>query len=148
MLNRFPTSSGQLYFGRMPNLETLEELKNEHFDAIWNLGAELAPILAIEKQFIKTVIHGNIPDFGVPSDPNEFIGQLSRVIGMLRSGKKVFLHCGEGRGRTGLALACIKVMMDGSSAEKALRAAHMTCGGPETSKQCHFVHKFQQALKY
>jgi hypothetical protein len=136
-----------LYFGPIPDLGVLEALEEQKFDCVWNLGKELSPIIAIEKEYVPLVLHGNIPDYGVPKDVGSFVGQLDKVVGLLRSGKKVFAHCFGGQGRTSLALASISVMF-GASAEDALRAANSAAHGPDTKEQAEFVRKLEKAIRY
>src|SRR5271166_175773 len=147
LLKRLPTPSGELYHGPMPDLGVLEELEEQGFDAIWNMGKELRPIIAIEQHYVPLVLHGDVPDYGTPKDIGHFVGQLQKIVGMLRAGKKIYLHCHGGVGRTSLALASIKVMF-GSSAEAALKSAYNAAGGPETKSQIEFVRRLEQSIKY
>ena len=146
MLRKF-SGSGECYYGSTPNLEVLEKLEEDKFDCVWNLAKEGSAIVHIERKYVPLVLHAGIDDYKAPKDVGGFVGQLDKVVGMLRSGKKVFVHCNFGCGRTGLALASIAVMM-GSDAETALNKAYSACSGPESKIQAEFVHKLAQSIRY
>lgn len=139
-LRRFPTSSGDLYYGPHPNVKTLKALKSMGIDAIWNLASELKLMVPYEKLYAKEVLFGNINDFGVPDD-SSFTSQLDRVVSLLKRGKKVFIHCFGGIGRTSTALAAIKVSLEGTDAKEALDLAGKYAHGPETYEQDEYVEK-------
>jgi hypothetical protein len=139
-LDRFPTNSGALYFGPLPDAKVLKTLKTAGIDAIWNLASELKLIVPYEKLYVKEVIFGNINDLGIPTD-SSFVSQLDRVVSLLKKGKKVFVHCFGGIGRTSTALAAIKVALEGIEASKALAIAEKYAKGPETFEQDEYVEK-------
>lgn len=141
MVKRFPTSSGALYFGPLPKVAVLKHLKSLHIDAIWNLAAELNLMVPYEKNYAPEVIFGNVPDYESPKNGDEFLSQLNRVISLLRAGKKVFVHCFGGHGRTGMSLAAIKVIMDKMPADKALSLAFDYTTGPESEEQDEYIEE-------
>jgi protein-tyrosine phosphatase len=142
-MKRAPTSVGELYVGSFWDVqELLKESPPPHFDLIWNLAEELVDFES-EETLCDRLLFGMIPDFAVPSDREFFFRQLGEVISALRNGKKVLTHCMEGHGRSGLALACIKMKLDGLQANAVLDFAMQICDGPENEDQCQFVRNLQ-----
>jgi protein-tyrosine phosphatase len=146
-MRRFPTNSGELYYGRAPDYKTLAKLRDMGVDLIWNLAQELDIFVVHEKSYVPHVLHGNISDYDVPSNGSQFLKQVNQVAAMLRGGKKVFIHCMAGHGRTGLALAALGVVLNGKTAKTALIASRAASGGPETPDQVHFVKQLAHYLK-
>lgn len=58
-----------------------------------------------EMQF--EVIQFPIKDFGVPKSKNKTRMFVDQLIGFLKEGKNILIHCVGGNGRTGLLLACL-----------------------------------------
>jgi Tyrosine phosphatase family len=84
-----------------------------------------------------------IPDMGVPGDTGAFRRFLLDLLGRLRAGETVYLHCLAGRGRTGTALACLLVLA-GEKRREAV-AAVRGCYQPdavENDGQRRFVEAF------
>src|SRR5580704_3490723 len=48
-----------------------------------------------------------IPDHGLPAQPAQMSAIIEEVLGALRAGQRVYLHCRAGIGRTGLAVGCL-----------------------------------------
>jgi protein-tyrosine phosphatase len=138
-LNRFPTKHGELYYGRMPDSNTLKKLKKENISCIWNLAAELDFLIKTEKSFVPIVIHGNIKDYSIPDNLSKFVEQLNTIAAILKSEKKVFIHCLAGMGRSGMALAAIDILLNGNKADIALKHAKAATSGPETNEQKDLV---------
>jgi len=145
-LRRFPTSSGSLYYGPMPTEKDLRLIKKNKIDVIWNLAKELGHVADIEKTIVPNVIEGNVQDFSVPSNMNLFMAQVNQVAAFLRAGKKVFVHCHGGRGRTGLALAALKIALDKVDAKKALKLVKTLVNGPDTQEQKEFIEFYAPFL--
>jgi hypothetical protein len=130
------TKSGELYIGRVPSLD---ELANSGgFDIIWNLAKEFEWFQSIELEYANKVILGNINDYETP-ELIHFKLQLQVVVQCLNAGGKVLVHCFGGRGRTGMALACIKNSLEGMSVKDSLAFTKTACNGPETNAQIEFV---------
>lgn len=137
-MEKFPTDRGSLYFGSNPTDEELEELKTFGITLVWNLGEELTIEVDLEREFA-IVVHTAISDNSVPSDIESFISDMNIVCKHLDEGGKVFVHCLHGKGRTGTALACLEMVLNGRLSAEALILAKKYCNGPEKSNQIEFV---------
>lgn len=138
-LNKFPLNDFDVYFGAVPDITTFELLEKLGIYAIWNLAAELKYFSMIEEHYVDVVINGDIADFSIPKDVEAFLNQLNEIAILLKSGKKVFVHCFSGIGRSGMILAALKMFIDKASAIQALQLAELHTGGPETEIQKEFV---------
>jgi protein-tyrosine phosphatase len=94
------------------------------------------------KAIASEVLWAQIPDFGAPVNLELFDEQLNQVCSWLARGGRAHVSCYAGIGRTGLAIACIRVRSLGESPQDALAAAWKACGGPATALQKDFVHEF------
>jgi protein-tyrosine phosphatase len=134
------TSLGILYIGDKDDvLMLVEKMPKITFDIIWNLAEELEFLVTDEKRYATQVLFANIEDYNTPDNYIEFHQQLALVVNTLRIGGKAFIHCFGGHGRTGLALAAIKVMLDKLTAKEALAFADTHCDGPETDDQKQYI---------
>ena len=141
-IKAFPGHSN-LTFSPAPIIRSdLEKLGNLDLHCIFNVADELKLIEGIEAKIANMVLLGRIKDYDVPVDMDYFICQIGYICDLLKEGKNVHVHCMGGRGRTGMVLACIKIMLDKVDAETALKITKKTCGGPETINQIEFVKKF------
>lgn len=134
------TTQGSLYIGDKDDvLAVMEKLPKIQFDIIWNLAEELEFLVTDEKLYARMVLAANIPDYDIPTNTDEFVRQLTLVLNVLCKGGAVFIHCFGGCGRTGLALAAIKIALDKLTAVEALAFTAIQCDGPETDSQKQFV---------
>lgn len=147
MLHTMPTSAGTLTFSRRPNDVIYAALGPDELDIWWNLARELGDLTPAMRRHAAEVLEGAIPDFGVPEDLPAFAEQLDRVVTILGCAGRVHVSCYGGRGRTGLALACIRMLLDDEAPELALAAAREASGGPETEAQATFVVDLHRALR-
>lgn len=143
-MKKIPTSQGTLSVSPMP---AEEDLTGQHFDIIWNLGAELKHHADWQKDYADVVLLGNIKDYKAPIDAFTFTHQLEQVVKCLRSGGSVLVHCLGGHGRTGTAVACILNRLEGVSANVALKTAQKYCRGPEVDDQIAFVKSICKEIK-
>lgn len=129
----------QIYYGPVPSDQTYHNLKNIGVDIIWNLMEELPSIFEIEAKMYPGSINTPIEDFNVPDNEEDFLVDLERVKNYLVMGRKVFIHCLGGHGRTGMALASLIRKLEGVGPGEALIRSRAACRGPELEKQREFV---------
>lgn len=82
-----------------------------------------------------------IPDFHVPADPQNFERAITEAAEALRAGKNVLIHCGAGRGRTGLFAICLLTAL-GVPATEAQEAVGAAGSASETEAQREFVRRW------
>lgn len=143
-MKKINTIKGKLFVGSKDDMLNILESESEVFDIIWNLADELSWLKPDQEQMATTVILGAVRDMGVP-EVSLFRKQLKIIVGALTNGKKVFIHCMDGVGRTGVALAAVQMHLEKLTAKEALQYAKLMCGGPETSDQINFVEQLQNA---
>jgi hypothetical protein len=87
--------------------------------------------------------HLPVEDGGVPDQfDSEFTRLLSDVVGQLRRGRRVVLHCRGGLGRAGTIAACTLVAMGATPAEAIRRVrSGRSKKAIETRQQEEFIHK-------
>jgi len=104
-----------------------------------------------------TRYHYPITDKRVPADMVNFYQFLKPVAQDILAGKKTYIHCRGGHGRSGLVAAVLLILCVNYNAEQALDLvyrAHQTrpnmnakmrkLGAPQTAKQKQFVRDFYQ----
>jgi len=134
------TTRGTLFIGDKDDALALsEQLPKIIYDIIWNLAEELDFLVEDEKTFAKKVLCANIVDYSIPDNKLTFLLQLMTVVDSLRKGGKVFIHCFGGHGRTSIALASVKILLDKLSLKEALIFTDTHCDGPETEQQKQFI---------
>ena len=138
-IRKAETICGGLYFSPLPSEQDLYDCGVD-FEVIWNLTAEFKDIAEIEKKYCQKVLLANIDDYSIPDNTDLFFEQLNVVVGALRKGKNVLVHCYGGRGRTGMALALIKNRIEKTNGFESLWFAQENCGGPELKCQDEFVN--------
>jgi hypothetical protein len=130
---------GVLTHSGRPSSAIYRALSDEGLDCWWNLAEELGELLPEMKAVARKVLWAKIPDFQVPIDVPLFDEQLESVCAVLDGGGRAHVSCFGGIGRTGLAIACVRVRSLGESPQAALVAAFLACGGPLTIEQKAFV---------
>ena len=158
---------GQLLAGEYPgNFDT--ELTRKRIDALIEAGFntfidltkpnETVPYSAIlleqSQAYEVEVQHHRFPigDFGLPT-PELMRSILDRIDESLQSGRKVYLHCWGGIGRTGTTVGCYLVRR-GLSGDAALRQlgawwrsvpkSHIHPHSPETREQTAFIRNWDR----
>lgn len=58
-----------------------------------------------------TFLHYPMIDQTSPKDHKQFVQQISTICGAILQGKKVYVHCAGGHGRTGVFVACLLATM-------------------------------------
>jgi hypothetical protein len=134
---KIQTKYGAMLFGRLWHKWELgfftSECERQGIDIIWNLLEDSHGDIGPAKE-----LHSPIDDFGTPNDAEAFCRDADTIIAALKAGKKVFVHCHTGKGRTALALASVLVRL-GAAGEEALSIVREPTLGPETDVQCQFV---------
>jgi ADP-ribosyl-[dinitrogen reductase] hydrolase len=82
-----------------------------------------------------------IPDFGVPSPAwhEQWQAESPQLLGRLRAGESILLHCKGGLGRTGMIAARILVELGGTPDESILAVRQARSGTIETREQEAYV---------
>lgn len=106
-----------------------------------------------------------IPEHGVPSD-KQLVQLMTTLLGLLGSGRKLFIHCDGGHGRTGLVVAalllCLYSNMDANFAlyftqlthnnrrvhDERTRAHVIPVPSPDTSAQYSMVRRFAAFMTF
>ena len=158
---------GQLLAGEYPgrNSDTatrqiMEVFLGQGFDTFINLTteAELPPYqpILLEQALHRnlTVSHQRFPigDFGLPTQ-SQMIDILNAIDSALAAGRKVYVHCWGGIGRTGTTVGCYLVRQ-GLSGEQALDQlaawwryvpkSIFHRRSPETDSQVHFIFNWKE----
>ena len=93
-----------------------------------------------------------VRDQSAPRDSSVMRGILDAIDDAGRRGKRVYLHCWGGKGRTGTAVAC-HLVRRGHSADDALRTVEKLARAmpkakhariPENDGQCRFVREWKE----
>jgi ADP-ribosylglycohydrolase len=153
----------RLLAGKYPGGKTPKEaekrinaLLEAGFDAFLDLteAAELPPYdiyLPGHVQYVRKPI----TDHGVPADRALMTQILAALEGLLTQGRRVYLHCRAGIGRTGTVVACHLIEHGGLTPEAALirlnelwqqnQRSHTWPDVPETDEQRDFVLSWRRA---
>ncbi len=127
--------------------DELHALKDAGFDVVLSLlTREEAQDLGVSTESLASAKHRikfvsfPIPDLGVPHSGSATREFLNRLLGELRTGKHVAIHCRQGIGRSGLIAASLLVMA-GLDPAMAFRRVSDARGleVPETSEQRDWV---------
>jgi predicted NAD-dependent protein-ADP-ribosyltransferase YbiA (DUF1768 family) len=115
-------------FGSYPTKEDLEELENNGVEYFINLTFpnELKTI-DYSEYTNKTIINFPIRDKNVPRNWKEystFIIKIVDIISSLPDGKKIYIHCKGGHGRSGIIVASLLIYLYSYDSEYALE---LTC---------------------
>jgi len=95
-------------FGSYPTQIQIEELEEWGVDIIVNLTKQgekkIEPYITSKK-----LIHFEISDNSVPESKKipQFCSLIIYLVKMINSGKKIYIHCKGGHGRSGVLVACI-----------------------------------------
>lgn len=142
MIEGMRIGAGLLTHGGCPSPATYDKLRSQALDCWWNLALELHHLIPDMQVVAREVLWAKIPDHCAPVDPERFAEQAQRVCAVLRDGGHVHVSCFGGSGRTGLAIACIRVRALGEPPADAISASLAVCGGPVHAEQKEFVHGF------
>lgn len=146
-IRRFPISKGTLLFGPAPEMDSLKKLREMGVSIVWNQMKEMSFFAELEERNFKEVLIANVEDECAPDDIGLFVSQLDHICSALREGRTVFIHCQNGHGRTGMALAAILIQMEGLASEAAMKLTRSICHGPEKEAQVEFVRGLAKLTK-
>lgn len=136
------TQYGAIRFGRLWHQWELNFFTKEcnNIDIIWNLLEESHGNIGQAKE-----IHSPINDFGIPADTESFLQDVNTIISLLKDGKRIFVHCHSGTGRTAIALALVLIHL-GNEGNDTLYLVKKLTLGPETNEQCKFILDIANSL--
>lgn len=89
-----------------------------------------------------------IPDFGLP-EIRKLRQILDEIDSALAAGRKVFVHCWGGKGRTGTVIGCWLARHGAEEPLQTLSKLRKACpnagqASPETEEQCAFVRNWEE----
>jgi protein-tyrosine phosphatase len=111
-------------FDTYVNLMETEELERFHpyANLVASEGAKLTiPLVAIE------YVHFPIADRGLPADEPTFVVFIDDLIARINKGRKLYVHCWGGHGRTGTVMATLLARLHNIDAKEALAMWKHTC---------------------
>ncbi len=149
---RFLAGQSPARFKRKHTRQRLTAFLQQGFDLFLDLTTEgelppYAPLLyqlAAETQQPVEWERHPIGDFGLPT-PAQMTALLDRIDRALAAGRKIYLHCWAGIGRTGTAVGCYLVR-HGLTGEAALEQVDRWCfyaRSPETAAQRDFIRHWK-----
>jgi len=101
----------------------------------------------------KLMVHGikhfnfNWPDMTVPS-MTMILDIVEIAINELNSGHKIAIHCHAGYGRTGIAIACILIKLQGITSDDVIRMIRsQRPGSIQTKQQVKFIYDFEEHIR-
>lgn len=100
-----PLIFNQLRFGKYPTQEQVDLLKEDGINLIVNLTEEMHI-----HYFFPLVIKYPIEDTKIPEDLDTFTDLLQLLFDSLKAGKKIFIHCRHGRGRSGTVTSILLIL--------------------------------------
>lgn len=96
------------------------------------------------------VLRFSIEDMNVPreAEEKEYEALIQEIVGRLKEGKNIVVHCRGGLGRTGTVAACVLVALGDHSADEAIAAVRTVREGTvQTRDQEEFVRRFEETLR-
>lgn len=161
--NSYWVEPGRLLAGEHPatgsrsdSTKRLEALLKAGITSFINLTGE-GELPAYHQELARQgIVHQRFPivDHAVPSSPETMTAIVAAVDAELTAGRKVYLHCRAGIGRTGMAVGCYLIHrgLDNTSAMDRLQLLWQRCGRssgwptiPETEEQIRFVRNWSPA---
>jgi uncharacterized protein (TIGR01244 family) len=108
-------------------VKTIIDLRREGEDG-HSIAAEAQAVEAAGMRYV------SVPMEGIVSPGEE---QISKILGLMDSEEPVFVHCKEGKDRTGTAIACFRIAHERWENKKAMKEA-----------ESHGMHWYEVGMKY
>lgn len=137
--------------------ERIERLLALGVETIVDLTAPDEPLPRYDDLLPASIDHYRFPirDHGIPAVPAHMTDILETIESALRAGRRVYVHCRAGIGRTGMVVGCLLVER-GSTGEQALEVLNgvwRQCARavewpsvPETESQIEYVKSWQPSV--
>ncbi len=148
----FMKENDQAYFGACPTQDQVNELEEWGVDIIINLTYDTEKKLSVYNTS-RELINWPIPDRGAPSNKAEFCTLVLYLARMLGEGKKIYVHCKAGHGRSGIITAALIAVTQQIPIREAMelttqyhsertnmRPYWKRVGSPQTSSQKRFLY--------
>jgi protein tyrosine phosphatase (PTP) superfamily phosphohydrolase (DUF442 family) len=111
-----------VFRGGQPSVEGWSSIAKLGVVTVVDLRREDEHSAKVEEQAVEAagMHYVNVPMNGIVSPPPE---KIAKVLALLNSGDRVFVHCKRGADRTGTVIACYRISHDHWDANKALKEA-------------------------
>ena len=88
-----------------------------------------------------------IADYKAPDKErySEYAKFIEQIAESLLGGKRILIHCGAGKGRTGMVAICV-LMKLGLSLDEAISNVRKAGAGPEVPKQWELIRRYEELL--
>lgn len=155
----------QCLFGAFPTQFQITELEDWGIDLFVNLTNKFERII-YPYSSKKQVICFPIPDRSIPENVREFCALVVKISEEIKSGKKIYIHCKAGHGRSGTlvsSLLCYMYKLDPDESFRKTTEYHSTRpiharrpkmndywknkGSPQTEQQKQFVRSIFQPYR-
>jgi len=96
-------------------------------------------LVALQRdEFPVKFLRNEIPDYGMPENPDTLKQALDLIRNRLDEGESVVIHCAAGHGRTGMVSVLLLTRM-GIPLEQAIKIISLAGSAPDTQAQMNFV---------
>lgn len=125
-IRNFHQVNDHVYRGAQPSEQGFQALAQMGVQTVVDLrrdGENHEHFLEDEARLVEAagMRYVSVPMQGVVAPSNE---QIARVLAVLNSGERVFVHCREGKDRTGAIIACYRITHDKWSRPSAIQEAN------------------------
>jgi protein tyrosine phosphatase (PTP) superfamily phosphohydrolase (DUF442 family) len=128
-----------LYRGSRVDAAQMAALKQQGIQGVVNLCKENNDDAANAAKLGLAALHIPILDNSAPT-----IGQMMEFIAFAQAHPPTYVHCEAGQGRTGTAVACYRIAVDGWTAAQAIDEAKSY--GLSLINQIAFIQKFAESV--
>ncbi len=138
---------GQIAFGKQPTPVQAELLNKQGYTVFVNLLENAGKNEAVYKA--EMIIPFPIMNDSCPKQSIEDL--ITKLREILKEGRKMYIHCKNGRGRTGLVVSCLIGMLfdiDADSAIDIVNKAHRKGHGRSKKWQKHEIPSHRNQMKY